>query len=577
MNDAKQHAGFWIRLCANLLDLILIVLFVVSVARLGAHWGWYIPIEITVPIAFAVYAIAVEAWTKQTLGKWFCGLAVMGKDGEAPSRARLILRVTAGKVLFLVPFGTRFVFGEPNRGMKWFSLLVLMALVGSFVWCAFDRRKRAWHDWIAGTMVIRNTPPLGRRSVGFAAAGIGLVLAWALGVPTRISIACDSRALKPAKTLQFAFEQRSPTNLIEAASLDKDRQGPYIEWLRTNAVGPVEYVVAKAQQHQVLVFGESHGTKDYLDWLNNLIPHLYKRAGVTAVAMEVCLAEDNLELERLVTSKTFDRELAMKLARNVAREGWPWGSKEYWDVFETVWRVNQSVPLDGKKMRVIGLESSFDQQSLAMLYQDSLHKYLPWRENMRRFRVLPSILMREARDLQMAGRIEREIFRKGERAIVWVGQAHAHACPGFSPDGNRASRMGALLREKHGDDIFSLWLHSSATPVWAVIEAMMKESGLGASGFDTSASPLGFLRDSAAPDYQFEPRLALTDMADGYVYLKPSRQLTQCTWTPDYVTPAMFAASKPFYQAYGKRAGHPLSSAAEANAFFQDPANLDNQ
>jgi uncharacterized RDD family membrane protein YckC len=61
-----------------------------------------------------VYAIAIEAWTKQTLGKWFFCLAVLGKDGEAPSRGRLILRVTVGKVLFLFPFGARFVFGELN-------------------------------------------------------------------------------------------------------------------------------------------------------------------------------------------------------------------------------------------------------------------------------------------------------------------------------------------------------------------------------------------------------------------------------------------------------------------------------
>jgi hypothetical protein len=82
------------------------------------------------------------------------------------------------------------------------------------------------------------------------------------------------------------------------------------------------------------------------------------------------------------------------------------------------------------------------------------------------------------------------------------------------------------------------------------------------------------LRDKAAFDFQFEPRLALNDMADGYVYLKPSRELTECTWIPDYITPVMFAANKPFYQAFGQRAGHPLNSAAEANAFFRNPKNV---
>jgi uncharacterized RDD family membrane protein YckC len=577
VNDSKQPAGFWIRLCANLLDLILMVLLVVNAARLAAQWGWYIPIEITVPIAFAVYVIAIEGWTQQTLGKWFLGLAVMGKDGAVPRRGRLILRVTVGKVLLLFPLAARFLFGDLNRPLKWFSLLVLLVLSASFVRCAFDRRKRAWHDWIAGTVVIRKTPPFGRWSISLTVTGITVAAAWALGVPARISIIRDAREMNTTGTPQNAYEQRSPTNMIEAANLDEARLRASVEWLQTNAVSPVDYAVAKARQHPVLVFGESHGNKDALDWLNELIPQLYQRAGVTVLAMEVCLAEDNPELERLVTGRTFDRELAMKLARHIAQKGWPWGLKEYWDVFETVWRVNQGVSLGGKKMRIIGLESFFDQQSLALLDQESLHKQLPWWENMRRLQVLPSRLMVEARDLQMAARIEREIFFKHEHAIVWVGQAHAHACPSFGPDGRRARRMGALLRQKHEDDVFFIWLHSPDTPLWKTIEAIMKESGLQAGGFDLSASLFGFLRDSAVPDFLAEPRLALMDMADGYVYLKSSSQLTLCTWQRDYITPAMFAADKPFYQAYGKRSGHPLNSAAEANAFFQNTANLENK
>jgi hypothetical protein len=102
----------------------------------------------------------------------------------------------------------------------------------------------------------------------------------------------------------------------------------------------------------VLVFGELHGTKDYLDFLNELLPVVYKRAGVTVLAMEVCLAEDNSELERLVTGATFDRDLALKLARH---EPWgTWGFKEYWDVLETVWRLNQAIPPNQKRMRLIG-------------------------------------------------------------------------------------------------------------------------------------------------------------------------------------------------------------------------------
>jgi hypothetical protein len=284
--------------------------------------------------------------------------------------------------------------------------------------------------------------------------------------------------------------------------------------------------------------------------------------------MEVCLADDNSELERLVTGATFDRDLALKLARH---EPWgTWGFKEYWDVLETVWRLNQAIAPNQKRMRLIGLESRFDQQSLAMtMGEDSegLRTNVPWWENLRRFRLLSSVAKVDARDVQMAARIEREIIQKGERGIVWVGQAHAHACPAFVSKGQRFSRMGALLRQKHGADVFFIWLHGPDTALSAALEAVMNQSGLAMAGFDTRASPLGLWRDTSAFDYQFEPRLELGDMADGYVYLKPWDELSHCTWLSGYISPAMFTANKPFYQAWGQQVGHPVNSAAEANAF----------
>ena len=98
----------------------------------------------------------------------------------------------------------------------------------------------------------------------------------------------------------------------------------------------------------------------------------------------------------------------------------------------------------------------------------------------------------------------------------------------------------------------------------------MKQSGLAGVGFDTSGSPLGLLRDSGVFDYYFEPRLGLGDIADGYVYLKPWRQLKECDWTPNYVTPMMFAANKPFYQTFGRKSGRLLNDAQAVNQFFAE-------
>ena len=411
------------------------------------------------------------------------------------------------------------------------------------------------------------------------------VLIFALDVPGWVLIYRGAVALRPPQPVHWSFERRDPKELTEARALSQSQQDAAAAWLRDHATNAVEYVVAKAQKRQVLVFGEgAHEKKECLDLLNESIPQLYQRAGVTCVALEVCLAQDNANLQRLVTAPQYDRELALQIARH---QPWGiWGFKEYWDVFETIWRVNQTIPAGQRKMRVIGLDVSMDMQSVGMTIGEGENpsKQCPLWEKLRVARLprtLPKLL---ARDVRMAGQIQREILDAGEHAVVWVGGEHAWACPQPVFGGHRVTRMGALLRQRYGDKMFFIRLHGFDMPAsWVdrnyhgpdpvmatTIEATMKHSGLMDVGFDTSESPLGLLRDSAVFDYHFEPRLGLGDIADGYVYLKPWRRLTECDWTPNYVTPMMFAANKPFYQAFGRKSGRRLDDALAVNQFFQE-------
>ena len=554
-------AGFWLRLLAGLMDLMLIVAIVAVVAWLGVRRGMYLPVELTVLVASVVYMIACEAQTGQTIGKWLCGLIVTARDGEPPGVGRLVLRETIGKLVSFLPLGL------------------------GFLWSGFTRRKQAWHDSLARTVVVRCPVPFGR-SGRLAVALIVLgVLIFALDVPGWISIYRDTVALRPSKPVHWRFEQRDAKELIEASALSQSQQDADSVWLRDHATNAVEYAVAKAQEHQVLVFGEgAHEKKECLDLLNESIPQLYKRAGVTCVAMEVCLAQDNENIRRLVTAPQFNHELALQIARH---QPWGiWGFKEYWDVFETVWRLNQAIPAGQKKMRVIGLDSPMDMQSVGMTIGEGENpsKQCPLWEKLRVARlprILPKVL---ARDVRMAGQIQREILDNGEHAVVWVGGEHAWACPQPVFRGHRVSRMGALLQQRYGGKLFFIRLHGFDIPAsWvdrnyhgpdpamaSSIEAIMKQTGLAGVGFDMSKSPLGLLRDTAAFDYHFEPRLALKDIADGYIYVKPWRQLTECSWTPGYVTPIMFAANKPFYQAFGRKSGRRLDGALAVNRFFQE-------
>ena len=103
--SSPQPAGFWLRLLAMLMDLILITALVATVAWLAVRRGLYIPIELTVLLAVVVYTIGCEAQTGQTIGKWLCGLIVTTRDGEPAGSGHLLLRETVGKLVSFLPLG----------------------------------------------------------------------------------------------------------------------------------------------------------------------------------------------------------------------------------------------------------------------------------------------------------------------------------------------------------------------------------------------------------------------------------------------------------------------------------------
>jgi len=69
-------------------------------------------------LVYPTYTIFAHRGKGQTIGKWFCGLAVAGSDGKVAGLGRIALSETLGESLSVIPFG------------------------GGFIWCAISRRKR---------------------------------------------------------------------------------------------------------------------------------------------------------------------------------------------------------------------------------------------------------------------------------------------------------------------------------------------------------------------------------------------------------------------------------------------------
>jgi uncharacterized iron-regulated protein len=383
-------------------------------------------------------------------------------------------------------------------------------------------------------------------------------------------------------TLSFAGSQEKPKNtdqapaLVEASTVDPSTFPVYTKWLDKHGATPLDYIVEKAQQHQVVVLGEYHERKDFLDLLNQAIPDLYKKAGVRVLALEVCNAEDDSNLETLVNGDQYDRALALEIARH---EDWEiWGYKEYWDLLEAVWRLNKSLPKGAEHMRIIGIDKRMDYQL------DEL-----WRQN----QLTDPALIEKAknqpdmykRDDWMAQNIEDGILSPGLKGVALVGLNHSFTKYGQPKlkDGKLEKewpRMSAILYGKYGDKIFQIAAHGEemspsvvdkdykgAGPILpSLVEKIMNARGNTSVGFDVAGSPFANLRDSESYYFRWQPKVTFADISEGFIFLKPMSSLAGCAWVDGFISDEMFKKSKAYYETTYQRK---FNNAKEVDDFLK--------
>lgn len=140
---ATDYAGFWIRFGAWAIDTFLFLVMVVGLgilyglallARASGGGGAFALVPVVsvlawlVPIAFFWIFTGLKG---QTPGKMLVGIKVVDAQGNVPGLGRAALREIVGKLISSLAFSI------------------------GFLWVAWDEKKQAWHDRMAGTYVIR--------------------------------------------------------------------------------------------------------------------------------------------------------------------------------------------------------------------------------------------------------------------------------------------------------------------------------------------------------------------------------------------------------------------------------------
>lgn len=138
---AMEYAGFWIRFAACLIDILIISAaasvfrFGLSLPMLAGSGGFGITGMIWSSIAGFLpwlYWWLLTGLRGQTLGKMILNIKVVNRQGNKPGLGYAALREIIGKTV---------------------SFLVLFL---GFLWIAWDKDKRGWHDKIAGTYVVKS-------------------------------------------------------------------------------------------------------------------------------------------------------------------------------------------------------------------------------------------------------------------------------------------------------------------------------------------------------------------------------------------------------------------------------------
>ena len=150
-----KFAGFWRRLVAFMIDstivtIIFVVLFVIAslafffgamsadnnawIADLTNLTGFSSALLLIMVFYFSIntaYFTYFHGTTGRTPGKMLLGLQVYSADGTE------------------VSFGISFL-----RAVGYLVSSLLLTIPIGFIWAAFDKKKQAWHDKIAGTVVV---------------------------------------------------------------------------------------------------------------------------------------------------------------------------------------------------------------------------------------------------------------------------------------------------------------------------------------------------------------------------------------------------------------------------------------
>ncbi len=348
--------------------------------------------------------------------------------------------------------------------------------------------------------------------------------------------------MKIIKTIAILLILCSCKNTVEK----DEKTHPLINYLENQRVEPTTYVINKFKDHDVIFIGENHWIKQQVEFVEDLIPELYKN-GIYNLGTEFINYEDTQLVNKLITADTFHNQLAEEIT---FKSDWGWGYKEYIDIYKKAWELNKSLPSDAKKFRIFGIQEVMDFSHV------NKEEDFDNPEIMRK--VFSGFDLFDESEGYSAYAIEKEVLDKSEKALIHCGINHAFTSfyqPVYIPknkDENivyEKERMGNLIKNKIGDKAITIFMHGPWTskdqtdfvlPVDGVLDSLFSINEFQKQmpfGVDTKDTPFGDLKGETSYYINGYPDFSLKQFCDGYIFFNPVKDYKVVTQIPNFIKP----------------------------------------
>ncbi len=294
-----------------------------------------------------------------------------------------------------------------------------------------------------------------------------------------------------------------------------------LKYLAGNGKTPVDYILSKFEDHDIVLLGEMHIVKQQLEIYHQLIPELPEK-GITAIAYEFARREDQALVDELISKPCFDIPLVKEI---MIKQEALWGFQEYLEIFRLVWSVNRALP-EADKIKIIALNDPINwplynsicntenrkpnEEEIKKIWEGCAEKY--WEQA-----VTEHLALNKGKILGIMG--SHHAFTR-YREPEWKLEGEEKVFAGF-----KMIRFGNHLHERYGERLFNIcfcdpWESRTArkliSPAYGLIEKLISPL-YSQIGFDLKDSPWGELKDDSIYALGY-PDFRLKQYFDGMIY-----------------------------------------------------------